>query len=64
MSFESVVAIAELGELFGTNCVKIALYQQRFDVGPSPADSGSFLLHGALIVLRRKTTPRAEMLQG
>ena len=43
---------------------KCALYQQRFDVSPSSADSGGFLLPGALVVLRRKTSPRAKMLWG
>ena len=35
-----------------------------FDVGSSVADSGSFLLPGALIVLRCKPSPRAKMFRG
>ena len=62
--FECEVTVADFRELFGTNRTEGALYQQWLDVSPSPADSGGFLLSGALVVLRRKTSPGAKMLRG
>ena len=59
---ECKIAIADFREFSGTNCTEGALNKQRFDVGTSPADSGRFLLPGALIVLRRKPSPGAKML--
>ena len=60
--FESEIAITDFRESLCTNGTKRTLNKQGFDVGTSPADSGGFLLPGALIVLRRKPSPRAEVL--
>ena len=62
--FEREIAILDFWELFGTNRTEGALNEQRLDVSPSPADSGGFLLSGALVVLRRKPSPGAKMLRG
>ena len=60
--FERKIAIADFRELPGTNRTEGALNQQRLDVGAGPADSGSFLLPGTLVVLRRKPCLGAKML--
>ena len=60
--FESHIAITDFRELLGTDSTKSTLNKQRFDVSSGSADSGGFLLPGALIVLRRKPSPGAEML--
>src|SRR5699024_2908287 len=61
---ESKIAVTNFRELLGTNRTKSTLYQQGFDISSGSADSGSFLLSGTLVVLRRKTSPGAKMLRG
>lgn len=60
--FQGKVTAANFRELLGTSGVKGALNKQGLDVGPCPADSGGFLLPGALVVLRREPSPGAKML--
>ena len=56
------IPIANFRIAFAANSTKSALNKQRFEICTGTADTGSFLLSGTLIVLRRKTSPRAEML--
>ena len=60
--FESQVAITDFRELLGTNGTERTLNKQWLDVSTGPADSGGFLLSGALVVLRRKTSPGTKVL--
>lgn len=62
--FETEVADANFRVAFGADGGKGALNEQRLDISSGPADSGRFLLPRALIVLRRKTGPRAKMFRG
>ena len=62
--FESQVAVMDFRETLCPNGTKCALNKQRLDIGSRPADSGGFLLPGALVVLRRKASPGAQMLRG
>ena len=59
---ECKIAIADFRKFLGANRIEGALNKKWLDVSPSPADSGGFHLPGALIVLRRKPSPRAEVL--
>ena len=61
---ERKIAIADFREFLGTNGAERTLNKQRLDVGSGPADSGGFFLPGAFVVLRRKTSPGAEVLRG
>ena len=62
--FESEIAVADFWKLFCANCIEGALNKQGLDVGTGAADSGSFLLPGALVILRRKPCPGTKMLLG
>ena len=57
--FNRKIPIADFGVAFGTNGTKSALNKQRLDVSPRTTDASGFLLSRTLIVLRRKTSPRA-----
>ena len=58
------MAIADFRKLLGTNSIEGTLYEQWLDLGPSPADSGGFLLPVTLVVLRRKPGSGAKVLRG
>lgn len=58
------IATAHFGELLSTDSIKSALNKQRLDVDSSSADPNGLFLFGALVVLRRKPSPGAEMLRG
>ena len=62
--FQVFIAPANLRIALFANCTQRTLNEQRLDVGPGSANSGGFLLSGALVVLRRKTGPGAKMLGG
>ena len=61
---ERQITIADFRELLGTNRTEGALNQQRFDIGPSPADSGGFLLSSTLVVLQRKPSLESVLKPG
>ena len=58
---KSKIAAADFRKLFCTNSTESALNEQGLDVGTGSTDSGSFLLSGALLVLRRKPSPGSKM---
>ena len=60
--FQSKVTAADFRKLFGANSIKRTLNEQRLEIGPSAADPGGLFLPGTFVVLRRKPSPRAEML--
>ena len=60
--FQREITVLDFGVLAALTNSKRTLYQQRLDICPGSADSGGFLLSGALVVLRRKSSPRAKML--
>ena len=60
--FQIFIASANLRIAFLADCTQRTLHKQRFDVSSGSADSGGFLLSCTLVVLRRKTGPRAKML--
>lgn len=60
--FECKVTASNFRELLGADSTEGALHKQRLDVDSGSANSGSFLLTGTFVVLRRKTSLRAEML--
>lgn len=53
------VTVTDFWKFLGANSIESALNKQRLDLGSSSADSGGFLLPGALVVLRRKPSPGA-----
>ena len=61
---ERKIAVTDFRESFGPNGTERTLHQQGLNVGSGPANSGGFLLPGALVVLRRKPSPGAKMLRG
>ena len=60
--FQREITAADFRKLLGADGTQSALHKQRFNVGTGPADSGGLFLSGALVVLRRKPSPGAEML--
>ena len=60
--FQSKVTAADFRKLLGSDGAQSALDEQRLDVSPGSADPGDLFISGALVVLRRKPSPRAEML--
>ena len=62
--FQREVSVLDFRMLIALTDSKRTLYQQRLDIRPGSADSGSFLLSCALVVLRRKASPGAEVLRG
>ena len=62
--FKIEITGTDFRSFFTLDGSKSTLHEQRLDVSASPADSGCFLLSGALVVLRRKTGPGAKMLGG
>ena len=56
------VSAANLGIAFLADGSKGTLDKKRFDVCPGSADARCLFLSGTLVVLRRKTSPRAKML--
>ena len=55
--FQGKVTVLDFGMLAAPANSQRTLYQKRFNVGSSSADSGGFLLSSAFVVLRCKTSP-------
>jgi len=62
--FDTVILGFEVRILFILNCSKCTLDQQGFQVNACPGDPAALLLAGALVILRGKPGPGAEMLCG
>ena len=60
--FEREIAVTDFRKLFCLDGGQSALNEQRLDVRPSSTDSGGLFLPGALVILRCKPSPGAEML--
>lgn len=57
--FNRKIPIANFWVALRANGIKSTLNKQRLDVSTCVADTSGFLLSGTLIVLRRKTGPKA-----
>lgn len=61
---DTVILDFKIRILFVFDGSKRTLDQQRLEVSTSPGDTAAFLLPGALVILRGKAGPGAEMLGG
>lgn len=57
--FNRKIPTADFRVALFANRTKSTLNKQRLNVSTCPADTSGFLLSGAFVILRRKTSPRA-----